>query len=104
MLLVNTTGELRFFYERDGGVRRQKPDGHWRAESDRAARWAGNGVWAEHAEFRRDYAQIRRGSRALQVRDKASLETAIAGLLADENAGRNWAATRSGRPRKSRRN
>jgi len=40
---------------------------------------------------------------ALQVRDKASLETAIAGLLADENRRRNWAATRSGSSRKPRR-
>ena len=50
-----------FLRARDGGVRRQKPDGHRRAEPDRAGRAGqGDGVRAEHAEFRRHHAELSR--------------------------------------------
>ena len=86
-LLVNTTGELRFFYEHAtvvfvgksltaiGGQNPIEP-----AALGKAMVFGPN--MQNFAEITRKFVAE---AGALQVRDKASLETAIAGLLADEN-------------------
>jgi 3-deoxy-D-manno-octulosonic-acid transferase len=86
-LLVNTTGELRFFYEHAtvvfvgksltaiGGQNPIEP-----AALGKAIVFGPN--MQNFAEITRKFVAE---AGALQVRDKASLETAIAGLLADEN-------------------
>ena len=55
-LLVNTTGELKYFYEHAlGGVRRQKPRRARRPKPHRTGRHGQTGcVRAEHGEFRGD--------------------------------------------------
>ena len=97
-LLVNTTGELRFFYRPAtvvfvgksltamGGQNPIEPGAQGKAM-----------VFGPNMQ---NFADIARNfvaqNAAIQVPDPETLETAIAELLADENrAAPNWAATRS---------
>ncbi len=102
-LLVNTTGELRLFLRaRDGGVRWQKPDGGGRAKSHRAGRARqGDGVRAEHAEFRRHCPRLRHAKRRGSG-GRSGGPGARAGRPAGGRgpARRSWSETRGGSSRK----